>query len=151
MTDLRNYRPLRLMAADADDLSVFSACLQDAVAKVGDFAYLPQQRRFAFVANRFCWEAGGEKRSGPYWRARAGVHFDDVRAAKQMNLRADAPDAVVEILAMRFDADGEGGGVITIDLAAGGGVRLEVDAVNAELRDLMGPWRTKSRPSHDGA
>ena len=151
MTDLRNYKPLRMIAADAEDLSVVSACLQDAVAKLGDFAWLPEQRRFAFVANRFCWEAGGDKRAGPFWRARVGVHFNDVTSVRQQNLRPDVRDAIVEILALRFEGGDDGAGAVFIDLAGGGAIRLEVDAVNAELTDIMGPWRTRSKPEHDDA
>ena len=144
----KDFKPLRLMAADADDLQVLSACLQDAVLKVGDLAYLPRERRFAFVANRFLWEAAGAKDQGPFWRTRAGAHFDDVRAVRQLHIRAEAKDAVLEILAIGFEAGADGAGVVTVTFAGGGAIRLEVDAVNAELRDIAEPWRTQSRPAH---
>ena len=149
MASLRNYKPLRLMAGDADDLNVISACVQDAVAKIGDLAFLPEHRRFAFVANRFVWECAADRRSGPFARVRAGIHFDDVRAAQFQNLRSDAKDAVVELLSLRFDAGQDGGGVIMLDFAGGGAIRLEVESVNAYLADLSEPWRTRARPSHE--
>ena len=46
---------LKLIAFDADDLAVISAHLQDAVLKVGDIAYLPREKRFAAIGNRFDW------------------------------------------------------------------------------------------------
>ncbi len=46
---------LKLIALDADDLKVISAHLQDAVLRVGDIAYLPRERRFAALGNRFDW------------------------------------------------------------------------------------------------
>ena len=46
---------LKLIALDADDLAVISAHLQDAVLKVGDVAYLPREKRFAAMGNRFDW------------------------------------------------------------------------------------------------
>lgn len=148
MTDLRNYRALRLLAADEEDLKIISTCLQDAVAKIGDFAWLPAERRFAFVANRFLWEAGGDKRVGPYWRTRVGAHFGDVREVKRLNLRSEPKDAVIELLAIRFEAGEDGGGVILLDFAGGGVIRLTVDAINAEMHDLSEPWRTTSKPAH---
>ena len=148
MASLKDYKPLRLMAGDAEDLGVISACLQDAVAKLGDFAYLPDQRRFAFVTNRFIWEAAGERRSDLYYRVRAGVHFDDVITAKFLNLRSDAKDAVVELLAIRFEAGEDGAGIIAMDFAGGGAVRLEVESVNAYLSDMSDPWRTRAKPEH---
>jgi hypothetical protein len=144
MTGLDGYKPLRLVAADADDLTALSAVLQDAVGKIGDFAYVPRDRRFAFVVNRFLWEAASGKA-----RVRAGCHFDDVRAVKQTNLRLDAKDAVVEILAVRFSPDEDGSGVVTIDLAGGGAIRLDVESVNAQLADISAPWPTRMRPEHE--
>ena len=52
---------LKLIALDADDLAVISAHLQDAVMKVGDLAFLPREKRFAAVANRFDWMDAIEK------------------------------------------------------------------------------------------
>ncbi len=149
MTSLKDYEPLHLMAADAEDLSVISAVLQDAVAKLGDFAFLPKKRRFAFVANRFLWECAGASRAGPFARVRSGVHFDDVKSARFHHLRSDAKDAVVELLALRFIPGEDGAGVIELDFAGGGAVRLEVESVNAYLSDISEPWRTRAKPKHE--
>ncbi len=149
MASEKDYRPLRLMAGDKQDLDVMSACLQDAVAKLGDVAYIADERRFAFVANRFVWECASNRRIGPFLRVRTGVHFDDVLSAKFQHLRTDASDAVVEILAVRFEPGEDGGGIVQIDLAGGGAVKLEVESVNAYLRDISEPWRTRARPAHE--
>lgn len=148
MASLADYRPLRLMAGDAEDLEVISACLQDAVAKLGDFAYLPAEKRFAFVANRFIWEIAGERRSGAFARVRAGVHFDDVISAQFQHLRTDAKDAVVELLSASFEAGEDGTGDIVLHFAGGGAIRLTVESVNAYLSDISDPWRTRARPEH---
>lgn len=149
MSSLRDYKPLRLMAGDAEDLGVISACFQDAVAKLGDFAYLPEQRRFAFVANRFLWECAGSGRAGPFARVRAGAHFDDVVAAQFQHLRTDSRDAVVELLSIRFEPGEDGGGVVMLDFAGGGAVRLQVESVNAYMSDISEPWRTRAKPNHE--
>lgn len=149
MSDLKNYKPLRLMAEDADDLKVISACLQDAVAKLGDFAFLPKERRFAFVANRFVWECCIDRKTGGFARVRAGAHFDDVLSVRQMNLRSDAREAVVELLAIRFEPGEDGAGVVALDFAGGGAIRLEVEAVNAHMADMSAPWRTRNKPGHE--
>lgn len=151
MTGLKDYKPLRLIAADAEDLSVLSACLQDAVAKIGDFVFLPKERRFAFVTNRFVWEAAGARRTGPFGRVRAGAHFDDVLSVKHHNLRADAKDAIVELLAIRFEDGADGAGTVVLEFSGGGAIRLEVESVNAQIADISDPWRTRSKPRHDGA
>ena len=137
------------MAGDEDDLKVLSAVLQDAVAKLGDFAFLPGERRFAFVANRFVWECAGKGRAGPFARVRAGAHFDDVKSVKFQNLKTGAKDAVVEFLAARFEPGEDGAGVIVLDFAGGGAVRLEVESVNAFLSDISEPWGARAKPKHE--
>ncbi|MCA8888658.1 MAG: DUF2948 family protein [Parvularculaceae bacterium] len=154
MANLRDYRPLRLMTEDAEDLKVLSAMLQDAIGKVGDFAYLPEQRRFAFVANRFVWEIAGERRRGAFARVRAGCHFDDVIAVRQQNLRTDTKNGVVELLAISFEPGenfkpGEdGAGIVTLEFAGGGAIRFDVESVNAQLSDISAPWPVRMRPDH---
>ena len=149
MAGLKDYRPLKLLVEDAEDLRVLSAVLQDAVAKVGDFAHLPQQRRFAFVANRFVWEDAADRKRGPYARVRVGCHFDDVLSVRQLKLRPDAREGVVELLAIRFEPGADGAGAVTLDFAAGGAIRLEIESVNAQLSDISAPWLTQSKPEHD--
>jgi hypothetical protein len=61
---------LKLRAEDRDDLAVISACLQDALVAVGDIAYVPEERSFVFVANRFRWE-GHPMQSQIAWGRRA--------------------------------------------------------------------------------
>src|SRR5580698_7747731 len=92
---------LRLLAEDEDDLAVLSAALQDAVAKVGDIEWEPRGRRFTLALNRYRWEAPGVLLGG---RVRAGLQFGSVLAVKSRNLRREPREAVVELLAVRFEA-----------------------------------------------
>ena len=47
---------LKLSAGDADDLAVIAACTQDALAPIGEMAFLPAERRFVLALNRFRWD-----------------------------------------------------------------------------------------------
>ncbi|MEM6912435.1 MAG: DUF2948 family protein [Pseudomonadota bacterium] len=145
---MAQFKPMALVAADSEDLQAVSALLQDAVLKIGDATYLDRDRRFAFVTNRYVWEAP-KAFFGRGQRVRTGVHFDDVISVKTKNLRLDAKDAVVEILSTEYDGD-ENGGLITINLAGGGAIALEVEAINASLNDLSEPWQASRRPNHEG-
>lgn len=141
------YKPLALIAADTEDLKAVSALLQDAVAKIADIAYLRSERRFVLLANRYLWE----KRPGLFstgHRVRAGIHFDDVTAVKAQRVRMDAKDAVIDILSLDYDG-GEEGGTITLNLAGGGAIALEVEAINVTVRDISDPWRARRRPDHE--
>ena len=150
---IKNYEPLGLIAADEDDLQVVSAVMQDAVAKVGEMAFLPRARRFALLTNRFVWEEGATKERGPWHRVRTGLHFEDVARVRTRALDLGNKGAVVSILAVGFAPEGEGedatGGTITLSLGGGGAIALDVESINAAAEDLSPPWRTQNRPDHD--
>jgi hypothetical protein len=145
---------MKLAAADSEDLEILSARLQDAAGKLGDFAWLPKQRRFACVLNRYRWEDAKGKGS----RVRAGLHFDGVLSVQSQNIKQGAPDAVVSLLAISFMPNGrdEGstetdpGGVVELLFAGGGTIRLTVECITAELSDLTGPWAASGKPMHEG-
>jgi len=140
---------MTLAAADAEDLEILSARLQDAVGKLQDFVWLPKQRRFAALVNRYRWEEG-PKNNGS--RVRAGLHFDGVLKVESRNIKRGAPDAVVDLLAIAFIGNGgeDPGGVIELQLAGGGAFRLTVECIDAQLSDLTGPWAAIAKPVHDG-
>jgi hypothetical protein len=134
--------PLRLLAEDAEDLEVISAALQDAVAKVGDIHYEAAARKLTIAANRYRWEAGGE-------RIRTALQVGGVLSVKAKKVRRDAKQAVVEILAVGFEPGDPPGGVVSITLAGGGELRLDVECVDAILADVSQPWPTRKTPAHE--
>ena len=137
---------LRLLAEDEEDLAIISAHLQDAVIRIGDIAFLPKSRRFAVFLNRYCWEGCPEGSVGE--RTRSGLHFDNVLKVQSVNVRQDDPEAVAELLALRFTPRTEGAGAIDLILAGGGRIRLEVEAIQATLRDISEHWPARARPAH---
>jgi hypothetical protein len=140
---------LKLAAFDEEDLAVVSACVQDAVLKVGDLVYLPKERRFAIGMNRFTWEKAGDGTRKDYERRRTALTFDRVLSVKASNIRRDRPDAVLELLAVAFDVTDAPAGIVTVIFAGGGALRLEVEVLEARLADLGAAWATNARPSHD--
>jgi hypothetical protein len=137
---------LKLVALDQEDLAVVSAHLQDAVVKIADFAWLPREKRFALVCNRFDWEgaAGGMRR-----RRRTGLHFDRVLRVRQSRVRTGADDAVLNLLAVTFDVADEPSGVVTLVFSGGAAIRLEVECLECQMRDLGPVWETTNAPAHD--
>ncbi|HJR55582.1 MAG TPA: DUF2948 family protein [Rhizomicrobium sp.] len=135
---------MRLAAQDAEDLTILSARLQDAAAKLSGFVYKGKQRRFAAMVNRLEWEKGGKT------RVRAGLHFDSVLGVKTRNVKLGAKDAVISILAITFtpNAVDDPAGVIEIVLAGDGAIRLEVECIDAELADVTRPWTARATPDH---
>lgn len=139
---------LKLIALDPEDLRVLSCHLQDAVIRVGDMAYLKQELRFAAIANRFDWERAVKDDAGAYQRRRAGLRFERVSAARIQGFDLKQKDMVLELLAVTFETGEEPSGAITLHFAGGGAVRLEVECIEAELRDLGAAWRTRTKPVH---
>ena len=140
---------LKLAAFDEEDLAVVSACVQDAVLKVGEMVYLPKERRFALGMNRFIWEQAADGSRQDFERRRAALTFDRVLSVKTSNIRRDRPEAVLDLLTLSFAATDAPAGTITIVFAGGGAVRLEVEVIEARLADLGTAWATRAKPSHD--
>ncbi|WP_421726063.1 DUF2948 family protein [Bauldia sp.] len=139
---------LKLAALDQEDLSIVSAHVQDAVMKVGDLSYLPQENRFMLVLNRFIWERV-EGKDQSFERRRAALIFDRVTAAKTSHLRRDQPDAVLSLLAIQFEPADAPAGQILLQFAGGAAVQLDVECIEARLADLGPAWATSAKPTHD--
>jgi hypothetical protein len=142
---------LKLIALDSEDLAIISAHLQDAVLKVADMAFLPREKRFAAVANRFDWvealnsDAAREKH---YARRRTALRFERVLGAQVHGIDLKNKGAVVSLLAVAFEPGEPPEGNVTLRFADGGAIRLNVECIEAELRDLGPVWEAKSRPQH---
>lgn len=139
---------LKLFALDSEDLDIISAHLQDAVARIADFAWLPAEKRFAMVVNRFDWvEEAGKRRE--HHRRRAALHFERVNSVRRRGIVQDNPEAVLNLLAIRFDESDSPGGAIELVFSAGAAIRLDVECLEASLSDLGPAWSTASVPVHD--
>lgn len=138
--------PLQLLAADAEDLKVISAALQDAVGALGDILYEKGPRRLTIAFNRFRWEAGA-RRGGQ--RVRSALQLGGVLEVKARKLRREAPKAVVSLLAIAFEPGEAPGGTVVFSFAGGGELRATVECLDAVLADLSRPWPTPNRPAHD--
>jgi hypothetical protein len=142
---------LKLIALDADDLSVISAHLQDAVLTVGDIAWLPREHRFAAIGNRFDWVAAikdGKQDPQQYERRRAALRFERVLGAQVQGIDLGRKSAVLSLLAISFEPAAPPEGHITLHFADGGAIRLHVECIEGELTDLGAAWQADSRPQH---
>jgi hypothetical protein len=145
--------PLKLVALDAEDLAVISAHLQDAVAKVGDLAYLPRERRFAALLNRFDWTtARPDANAHPdtFARCRTALRFERVLAAQVQGIELGNATQVLCLLAISFEETAAPEGHVTLVFAGGSAIRLHVECIECELRDLGAVWGTRSLPQHPG-
>ena len=142
---------LRLLALDEEDLAILSAHVQDAVLKVGDLQWGARDRRLVVPMNRFAWEAAAGRRRRDYQRRRSVLHFSRVDAIRSTGIDRAARDAVLELLAIRFEPSDPPSGEIFLDFAGGATIRLTVECIEAQLADLGPVWSTPRMPRHDAA
>ncbi len=154
------FRKLRLRAESPDDLDVIGAVLQDALIPVADMAYLPEESRFALVANRFCWEgeSGGRpaepaavrRGAAAHHRVNAGMLFGKVQGVQTRGFDREDATRILSLLSIRAEA-GLDATEITLICAGAASIRLRVAGIDCRLDDLGEPWPTAWRPSHGDA
>jgi hypothetical protein len=137
---------LKLLALDTEDLDVLSAHVQDAVVRVADMGYARGDRRFALLMNRYDWES--DKPRGKGVRKRAALHFDAVQSVVTAGFDPNAHDGVLNLLAITFIPIDGPAGIIELNFAGGGTVRLGVECLEARLADLGATWAATAKPAH---
>ncbi len=146
---MSTVHPLKLAALDAEDLSVLSAHVQDAVVKVGDIRWSPTAGRFIVPINRFAWERTTSRvRRDSDQRRRAVLQFDRVRSVKANGIVPQDATAVISILALLFDPSDTPGGCVTVVCSGQASFRLDVEVIEARLTDLGSAWSAGMRPKH---
>ena len=123
---------LKLHALDAAGLHVISAHCQDACVRREDMTYLPREKRFVLGALRYDWigaKHGLDERVGTVLR------FDRVLKVSHLGLESDG-ETVRNLLGVTFQKTEEPSGLVFLKFGDGAIVRLEVECLEAELRDV---------------
>jgi hypothetical protein len=138
---------VKFVALDRDDLEVVSTHLQDALVKVADVMWRPQEKRLLITLSRFDWPSA--QGSMPQLRrCRSALRFERVNSCKCRCVNPAGKDAVLNLLAVEFAATDPPAGAVTLTFSGGGVLRLEVECLEAELRDLGPSWPATTRPLH---
>jgi hypothetical protein len=160
----------KLSAHDAEDLTVISALLQDAIFSSDDIAFLAKEGRFVVVVNRFKWESCDEEDNeiaieieieidelddvnfedssfedkGRYSRVQTGLRFEGVTTVqtRELNLNPSRP-VFFNILAI--DTTDQGA---IISLSDGKAIRLKYAKLRCFLEDISEPWPSPAQPKH---
>jgi hypothetical protein len=142
--------PLKFVALDQDDLEVVSTHLQDAEVKVADVHWRPQEHRLVLGLDRFDWQAWNAD-APELRRRRAALRFERVLACKCKQVKPDGKDAVLNLLAVEFEATDAPAGVVILTFSGGGKLRLDVECLEVELVDLGPVWSTDLVPARADA
>jgi hypothetical protein len=126
---------LKLIALDADDLAVISAHVQDARLTSSDIVWRQGEKRLVLGLSRLDWEQTLAGHAEPR-RLVTALRFDRVLACKSRNIDLEAPEIVLELLGIEFHPAEPPGGNVVLMFAEGRMLRLDVECLECELRDL---------------
>lgn len=138
---------LKFIVLDEEDLEVLSAHAQDAIVKIADILWRPQEKRVVVALNRFDWE-GAQNGDPEYHRRRAALRFERVLSCKCRDIDPAGKDVVLNLLAVEFAETDAPSGVVTLIFSGGKALRLDVECLEAELADLGPSWNAVGCPAH---
>ncbi len=145
-------RPLYLGAVSVDDLAVISSLTQDAVLPVTEMTWRPADRTFAVLLNRFRWEDedAARKRGRAFERVQSVLSFASVQKVASQGVDRSDKEMILSLLSVTFEPGEDGTGRILLTLAGDGVIALDVECVDATLRDVTRPYVAPSRkvPDH---
>lgn len=145
--------PLNLGAMDVEDLKVLATLTQDAVFPVTEMKWQSAQQRFALLLNRFRWEDrdAAAARGRGVERVQSLLVFYNVLAIASQGIDRTDKDTILSLLDIEWSAGEEGTGELTLILAGDGAIRLQVEALEAGLRDVTRPYLAPSgqTPDHE--
>jgi len=104
---------VKFVALDRDDLEVVSTHLQDALVKVADVIWRPQEKRLVVGLSRFDWLAAEGTRP-ELRRCRSALRFERVNCCKCRQVNPAGKDAVLNLLAVEFAETDAPAGVVTL-------------------------------------
>ncbi len=145
-------RPLRLLAQDADDLSILAMLVQDAVFPANEMQWDRRKRRFALLLNRFRWEdkSAAERLGRKFERVQSVLAIEDVQSVASQGVEQGDADTVLSLLTLEFEPGEDGTGALVLTLAGDGAIRVAVEALEVTLNDVTRPYVAPSgkAPGH---
>ena len=136
---------LKLIALDREGLGVISPHVQNTCVKRVDMAWMPRQRRFVIAGMRYDWVGS---KTGPAERVASVLRFDRVLRVSHLGFRRMDQKATLNLLAVTFEQTDPPAGIIIIAFADGALVRLDVECVEVELRDMGLRVPAQACPGH---
>jgi len=146
-------KALNIGAFDQHDLEVMSSLIQDSILPTSEIKWLSNSDKLALLINRFRWEdkssALSERRK--LERVRSLLMINHVKNISSGGFSPKQKDKILSILSISFDGDEGGPGTVLILVSGSGGIRVEVDALEINLRDVTIPYIAPSglAPVHD--
>ena len=133
-------KALNIGAFDKRDLEVVSSLIQDSILPTSEIKWLSNSDKLAILINRFRWEDTKLSQGKNLERVRSLLMINHVKNISSSGFSPKQKDKVLSILSISFDGDEGGLGSILILLSGDGAVRVDVDALEIDLRDVTMPY-----------
>jgi hypothetical protein len=134
------FKPLRLLAEDADDLAIIAAALQEAEARIGDIEWDPTGRRLTIAFDRLRRESAEDTSE----RVRSGIQLGGVLGVRTRRLDRADKDAIVQLLTVTFEEGEAPGGEVLFAFTGDADLAATVECIDAALADVSEPWAVES-------
>ena len=146
-------KALNIGAFDKSDLEIVSSLIQDSILPANEIKWLPTSNKLALLINRFRWEdknlASSKDREAE--RVQSLLMISHVKSISSSGFSPKQRDKILSILSTSFDGDDGGLGNILFVLSGNAGIRVAVDALEINLRDVTMPYIAPSglSPEHN--
>ena len=135
-------KALNIGAFDKSDLEIVSSLIQDSILPASEIQWLPNSDKLVLLVNRFRWEDKdmelSQDKKGE--RVQSLLMISHVKSVSSSGFSPKQKDKVLSILSISFDGDDGGFGNVLIILSGYGGIRVGVDALEINLRDVTMPY-----------
>ena len=135
-------KALNIGAFDTSDLEIVSSLIQDSILPTNEIKWLPNSDKLVLLVNRFRWEDKATELSQDKTgeRVQSLLMISHVKSVSSSGFSPKQKDKVLSILSISFDGDDGGFGNVLIILSGYGGIRVGVDALEINLRDVTMPY-----------
>ena len=143
-------KALNIGAFDKRDLEVVSSLVQDSILPTSEIKWLSNSDKLAILINRFRWEDTKLSQGKNLERVRSLLMINHVKNISSSGFSPKQKDRILSILSISFDGVEGGSGSVLIVVSGNGGIRVEVDALEINLRDVTMPYIAPSglAPEH---
>ena len=133
-------KALNIGAFDKRDLEVLSSLVQDSILPTSEIKWLSNADKLAILINRFRWEDTKLPQGKSLERVRSLLVINHVKNVSSSGFSPKQKDRILSILSVSFDGVEGGSGSVLIVVSGNGGIRVEVDALEINLRDVTMPY-----------
>ena len=137
-------KALNIGAFDKRDLEVLSSLIQDSIFPTSEIKWLSNSDKLAILINRFRWDDTKLSQGKSLERVQSLLMINHVKNISSSGFSPKQKDRILSILSISFDGVEGGSGSVLIVVSGNGGIRVKVDALEINLRDVTMPYLAPS-------